>query len=542
MGTAIEASKNAERYNPQWYDRTTGWLGQTYDEAFQFCSSKGPQHDICPYEVICPSGPLSLPYGGSRSERTSWAPINQPFNSWVLVTDPQVCVQYQNLNPKDHPQWGLTGVDDEDLTRHIMCCEMPDDDALSNSGQSDGGIQDAVRDVMEKYAPRWFDRSEGWVGSRYSDAIAFCAAQDSYIPCPYEAYCPLGQGTLPTGGYDGDEEAWAAIMDSPNGWVQIGSYQKDSISNSCMKYNDLHDTPPLWGLMGNADNDITPHLMCCKEPPNHFIEGMDTSPESAVVAVATTEYEQQVLEENHPVWFGRKHGYHGTTHSEAVDFCKAVSDMVLCPLTAYCPSEPDSDLPLFLKREPFEGEQWAPVASESGMGEEHWISIGGSNTCSTHDALFLPQPSWASDGSSTELKEHVLCCQNPKYLAKELSLHDDLSPIWMDTAHGWNGGSHDDASQFCAGFGNRKPCPYTAYCPHGPGQTVIGGHASDFNTEGEQWAAVYGEQNHWVMIGQKYQNRATTCMGSQELEGGMPDWGMTGENADMKKHVMCCAF
>jgi len=285
---------------------------------------------------------------------------------------------------------------------------------------------------------------------------------------------------------------------------------------------------------------LTPHIMCCKEEPDHATNGLGPMSGSTVVAKATTTLEQEVLDEMHPVWFGRVDGYHGKTHSDAVDFCKAVGDMALCPPKAYCPSS-GSDRPLFLDRDPFDGEQWAP-ASESGVEEEYWISIGEVNTCITHEEMLLPLPSWAADGSRTELKEHVLCCQNPKYLAKEQSMHDDLSPIWMDTSHGWSGGSHDEAGKFCETFGNRKPCPYTAYCPHGPGHPVMGGHATDFNTEGEHWAPVYGEQNHWVMIGQKYQNRATTCMGNMELEGRVPDWGTSQYNAEMKKHVMCCAF
>lgn len=113
----------------------------------------------------------------------------------------------------------------------------------------------------------------------------------------------------------------------------------------------------------------------------------------------------------------------------------------------------------------------------------------------------------------------------------------------MDSSHGYEGGSHADAMAFCESFGNRKLCPYTGYCPHGPGQPVMGGHAADFNTEGEQWAPVYGQnKNHWVMIGMKYQNKATTCMTSEELEGEMPAWGMTKENAQLKKYILCCSF
>ena len=73
---------------------------------------------------------------------------------------------------------------------------------------------------------------------------------------------------------------------------------------------------------------------------------------------------------------------------------------------------------------------------------------------------------------------------------------------------------------------------------------MIGGHKQDFNSMGERWAPIYGESpsNHWVMIGQKYENSATTCMDDLELEGGEPYWGLTNERADVKSHVMCCTF
>ena len=408
IGTAVQSYKNAEKYKPVWYDRSSGWTGETYDEAFEFCSSKGDMHDLCPYSVICPAGPLNLPYSGSRSEQLSWAPVNEPFNSWVQVSSLQVCVKYENLNPEDKPSWGLTGIGSEDLTRHVLCCEM-DVDEGSSDVQSGNSMMEAYGYVVEKYAPKWFDRSEGWSGKSYADALAFCSIKDSYIPCPYEAYCPLGPGSLPTGGYDGTEEAWAAMIDAPNSWVQIGSYEKNDMSNSCMKWNDVpgHDTPPMWGLKGNSDDDITPNIMCCKEPENHFIDGMDPTLSEAV---AISKSEQEILEKMHPVWFGRKHGYHGKTLQGATDFCQSMGDMVLCPRTAYCPSQSDSgsDKPLFLQKPGFDKEQWAPAASEFNTGREYWISIGKNpTTCSTHEELLATEPEWTTDGSQSDLKEHV---------------------------------------------------------------------------------------------------------------------------------------
>lgn len=71
----------------------------------------------------------------------------------------------------------------------------------------------------------------------------------------------------------------------------------------------------------------------------------------------------------------------------------------------------------------------------------------------------------------------------------------------------------------------------------------MAGHKVDFTEEGEQWAPIGGLNNHWVMIGQMYENLATRCMSYSELTGNEdgPDWGVTSENVpDKKKHILCC--
>lgn len=405
-----------------------------------FCSEKGSNHDICPYEKICPGGSLSAPFGGIKVEpRGSWAPINAPFNSWVQVSDGQSCVRYERLNPDDHPDWGVTGVGSEEITRHIACCNM---DYIDEDAPQTSDIYLNYKTIEELYSPKWFNRDEGWVGTTYIDAIAFCATQNSYIPCPLEAYCPEGGGSVPTGGYDGTEEAYAPIMDIPNGWVQIGRYTLDSTPNSCRTYNSLHDTPPLWGITGETDKDLIPHIMCCKEPPNGIIGHIETIP--SPIGSANTKVEQEILEEKHPVWFSRDHGYHGKTWSLGSDFCKAIGDMTLCPASAYCPGE---DGKIFLQKDPFPGDQLAPVASESDTREEYWVSIGDTlDLCSTHAESKLLSLDWASDGSEKKKeKNHILCCQNPKYSAKEARLKNNLSPVWLSTEFGWNGGSHGES-------------------------------------------------------------------------------------------------
>ena len=250
----------------------------------------------------------------------------------------------------------------------------------------------------------------------------------------------------------------------------------------------------------------------------------------------------------HPVWFGRKDGYLGTTHSDAEEFCKTVGLLHLCPIEAYCPNGRNTDVNLlFFERDPFIGEQWAPVSKYDNSDGNEWVLIGmiddsSSSTCMRYEQLYNEPPQWGMDGSQTELKENILCCINPSYLKNEMVYLKDMNAIWLDESHGWKGGSHSDAINFCHGLAGKKLCPYGAYCPHGPAQPVIGGHIVDFNSEGEQWAPVHDFDNHWVLVGQKYQNSATTCMTHMELEGSSPDWGLTNENAHLKKHIMCCSF
>jgi len=338
-----------------------------------------------------------------------------------------------------------------------------------------------------------------------------------------------------------------------------------SSSDSCELYNSLHSAPPLWGLFdqhsdvetesGVKIKDMTAHIMCCREPPPGDKTTALQSAVSAPVPIANTIYEQDILDKKHPIWFSRKHGYHGNTYDEAADFCKSIGDMVLCAAETYCPEgNTDLEKPLFLKRNAFEGEQWAPVATTDNNAQDKWILVGtldgqSQSTCARFsDVKEMKPKGWNVDDGDSDLKENVLCCLNPNHLVKEMNFAKHLDKTWLGESFGWKGGSHNDATEFCQKLGNKKLCPYTAYCPHGAGRPVIGGHVEDFNMIGEQWAPVYQgssvhhEPNLWVMIGQKYQNSATTCMNSWQLEGHEPVWGLSNENADMKHHIMCCSL
>merc|ERR1711982_32816 len=119
--------------------------------------------------------------------------------------------------------------------------------------------------------------------------------------------------------------------------------------------------------------------------------------------------------------------------------------------------------------------------------------------------------------------------------------HNKFKPLWLGASDGWNGGSHSDAVAFCKSIRDKKLCPYSAMCPHGPGGTVMGGrHAVTFNVSGEQYAPVLGGENHWVLIGVMEENGKNVCKTHHQLQGSAPEWGVNENRKELKQHIMCC--
>ena len=136
-----------------------------------------------------------------------------------------------------------------------------------------------------------------------------------------------------------------------------------------------------------------------------------------------------------------------------------------------CPNGPRSDKPLFLQKDAFDGEEWAPWSRYKYEDPEivnSWIMVGtlngnASSTCHTYKDLNNGNsPQWTVDDSHAGLKEHILCCLDQSLLDAETDISMGLNSIWMDQSHGWNGGSYSEAQQFCEELGGKKLCPYTA--------------------------------------------------------------------------------
>ena len=170
-------------------------------------------------------------------------------------------------------------------------------------------------------------------------------------------------------------------------------------------------------------------------------------------------------------------------------FATSITDTTLSirqPIEAYCPNGPGDEKVLFLQKDAFEGEQYSPVSSynndDTGVGND-WVMVGTKDgdpksTCSQYEDLNDGKsPPWAADGSRTELKEHVLCCLEQDDLKKEQDISRGMNPIWLDDKHGWNGGSYDDAVEFCQGVGGKRLCPYAACeyeCVREPAVSMFG--------------------------------------------------------------------
>ncbi|KAL9184302.1 hypothetical protein ACHAXT_002388 [Thalassiosira profunda] len=264
--------KISAAYRPVWYDRSTGWTGQTYAEAVTWCDAHN-NYIPCPYEVYCPSENTLLA-GVMDEDGESWAAVVNDRNEWVQVgSKGGVCDLYSSRYGR-HPDWGTTGRDNEALTRHVMCCRSHPITVDENSlGENDGKhvfkakgppkgapkppiapgedfeqipplvkeeatssdqdvpfattqeAMDATQlyiSISKAYNPVWYDRESGWMGQTYQDSLDFCANLEG-IPCPYDVYCPGGMGKLLDGVRD-KGESWSAVIDGDgNDWVQVGA-------------------------------------------------------------------------------------------------------------------------------------------------------------------------------------------------------------------------------------------------------------------------------------------------------------------------------
>jgi hypothetical protein len=531
------------KYRPRWYNRENGWNGRTYQESVNFCEAQGPNIMLCPMEALCPNGVGQRPYPGPQIlEQESWAAFVDRANGWVHVGGDNAaldCVPYESMHPTS-PEWGQSGLNSEEITRHILCCsEIGDEVQVPSQPQPESSTSptvlamDASLSVEEydllvetgtKFRVNRYDRNSGWSGSSYYEALAFCGKKSATV-CPYESYCPQGPSKAVVGGMATSSQ-WVPFINVANGWIQIGP------DDTCMPYSSINPFPPEWGLTGENKAE-TSHIMCC-EPDDNWIPQDQTA--NGVVSSAQSQIDKIAMDMFKPIWFGRKHGWQGGSHQDALKFCNNIGGMDLCPIMALCPDGKT----LFNGMQPFPSEQWSPLSD----GE--WVLTGTveadpSATCQMYHVL-TNQPLSSTDSLSEEKKQHIMCCAKSDDTVQDDAIKATMQPSWYDSSAGWTGGSHSDAIAFCRNNGGKDLCPYVGYCPHGEGYQPFPGHPVDFNTETLQWSPWdEGTDKGWVLISQKYQNSATTCMKYSDLEGGIPPWDESSNLAERKKYILCCS-
>ena len=423
---------STEYFVPKSFNRDSGYTGQSFHDAVKFCEGIDG-YDICPYEAICPEGPGSIPLGGSRPAGTytpdeadngAWVPILNNINEWVQLGLMNSCLAYSHMHP-DKPDWGMTGQDNEEITREVMCCLE----------QSDGfNFERAVmyETAIAKFHPHLFDR-EVYQGQTFTEAIDFCEEIDGYELCPYDAICPLGPNEEPvtayqagpTTGEHAGQGTWVPIIDAGNEWVQMAE------ENACVQYSHLHQEAPNWGDppnlsdSGEDNEDLTRFVVCCAkqgmfdpnavlEPVVHPSTGGVGTPVEKPPSTAYTHTEDEKMTYNDaavkytPKWYNREKGWLGSTYLDALQFCNMEDDKYeLCPLAAICPLGQDTE-PLGGYREEPNG-SWVPVVDQGNM----WVQVSQQHgACHTFDQENAdPKPQWGITGEDDEdLTRHVACC------------------------------------------------------------------------------------------------------------------------------------
>ncbi|KAL3784755.1 hypothetical protein HJC23_003507 [Cyclotella cryptica] len=294
-----------------------------------------------------------------------------------------------------------------------------------------------------------------------------------------------------------------------------------------------------------------------------------------------------------PVWYHRRSGWEGITFTDAVNFCKSKQKRVPCSYELYCNEGPG--LPPY-QGVKTNGEQWAAISN----GPNQWVQVGTidndpSSTCQTYKQIYQELPDWGITGISKEhahgaggITQNLMCCldanhlesgwwkpdddedadssatsnantaedttekmhdptdgnaavasNNSKIQQREKAVISAFQPVWFATSHGWSGTTYDDAIDFCASFNHMVLCPFSAYCPNGPGSPPLSG-SMVLDVDGEEWAPVNGPLNSWVQLGKINGDPASQCALHHDLLGNRPQWGIDGTRPEIKHHVMCC--
>ena len=334
--------------------------------------------------------------------------------------------------------------------------------------------------LSDTYLPMWYDRSMGWKGSTYSEAVIFCNAHDNFVPCPYNVYCPGEGGKLIFNEVFEKENglSWAPTKEE-NMWVQVGNG-----GEQCTRKKSP----------GVHRKDLTRHIMCCLAEPLSDDEISHVPKPPNIKEEHGDGVDDPILPPPSMAGAGMDAG-NAYNDNEAAEMAEEVIEK----------SEEGQDINVAASQNPMQG---VPQGFE------------------LVDSNSLPHAAGEHDFQADDT-----------IVAMEIALH----PIWYNFADGWSGGSYYDALQYCYEK-EQELCPSAAVCPQGPTFPAYSGATTVLDEDlSTQWVPVINHSNHWVLVDTK-DNNGSQCMDYQSLNGNQsPSWGLDGSEPGLKQNVLCCA-
>lgn len=95
---------------------------------------------------------------------------------------PAWAVEEDTTEKKEGKPWWIEDNDNEDESLDLLGSPKID----NNKRLSPDELEQYSYALSDAYLPIWFDRSTGWKGASYDEAVAFCKSHYNFVPCPYE--------------------------------------------------------------------------------------------------------------------------------------------------------------------------------------------------------------------------------------------------------------------------------------------------------------------------------------------------------------------
>ena len=124
-----------------------------------------------------------------KSRTCQYCLIVTGFVAFGIIVASGVTKGFQHVEL--HPKWIKEGEASDPAAGNGEMGEdyngVSETDLLMNKNKlSPEEIEQLSYKLSDAYFPVWFDRSTGWEGKTYDEAMEFCKSHDDFVPCPYD--------------------------------------------------------------------------------------------------------------------------------------------------------------------------------------------------------------------------------------------------------------------------------------------------------------------------------------------------------------------